>query len=135
MKRHLLLRFGRNGWFWMGALLAVALAMNGLGAEKTPGRLANNLVSEQHGAFRPLDLSKVYVNTFANYTVQQSWSVLPRGLQTLDGVPFQIEGKIEVTGIAAARNGEILPSRVAAIPIGRKIHRLFLLHGTSNTER
>ena len=64
-----------------------------------------------------------------------AWNALPRGRQTFGGVPFELEGRSQVTGMNAARVGDFSPPRLAGIPIGRKATRLFLLHGTDDIEK
>jgi uncharacterized GH25 family protein len=82
------------------------------------------------GDFLPLDLGPVRTKVVSNAPISKSWSALPVGLQTFDGVPFQIGGPIELTGIDDASNGEFHPPRLPAITLGRKAARLHLLHGT-----
>jgi 5-hydroxyisourate hydrolase-like protein (transthyretin family)/thiol-disulfide isomerase/thioredoxin len=79
-----------------------------------------------------LDLSAFAIKP--NGLVSDSWSVLPRGTQSMDGVIFVIDGRLEVTGLAAARSGDFSPDRISGIPVGRKATRLFLLHGASGPE-
>jgi peroxiredoxin len=64
----------------------------------------------------------------------QSWSALPRGSQTFGGVPFRIDGKLALTGLEDARNGEFHATRVT-IPLGRKAARLHLLHGADHDDK
>jgi peroxiredoxin len=79
--------------------------------------------------FHPIDLSRFYTGSFSNSAPSDLWNGVPRGLQTFEGVPFQIEGRIELTGMLDARDGDFFPPRVTGIPVGRKARRLFLLHG------
>jgi len=57
--------------------------------------------------FPPVELSSLYTTSFDQITPE--FPGLPRESQTLGGVPFQIGGKLEVTGTDAARQGEFLP--------------------------
>src|SRR5437667_247983 len=83
----------------------------------------------------PVDLSALCATAFSNSPSPQSWSALPRGLQAFDGVPFRIDGKLEVTGMDDARNGEFHPPAIANIPVGSKAGRLHLVHGAVHEER
>jgi hypothetical protein len=80
--------------------------------------------------FHPVDLSPVLQKRLSEYKPPESWSAPPRGSQVLAGVPFEIEGKIEVTGLGAARDDKFFPTRVSGIKIARKADRLHVLHGT-----
>lgn len=62
------------------------------------------------------------------------WAAVPRGLQRLGGVPFRIEGLIEVTGLNAAREGHFAPPQITGIIVGSRARRLHLLHGALGCE-
>ena len=81
-----------------------------------------------------IDLTPYY-----NVTLTESWhslatgldnslSALPRGLQNLGGIDFDVRGVIQIAG-AQLRGGRF-PSQVKGIKIGRKCQRLHVLHGT-----
>src|SRR5947209_1105854 len=110
---------------WVSAGLVVCLASSPLCAQR---ELAG-------GDYHPADLSALCAATLSNSSSPQSWSALPRGAQMFGGVPFRIDGKLEVTGLDDARNGEFYPTRLANIPIGRKAARLHLLHGADHDDK
>src|SRR5687768_5167690 len=85
--------------------------------------------------FHPVDLSAVLQRRLSTYKPSESWSAPPRGRQVLAGVPFEIEGKIEVTGLGSARDGKFFPTRVSGIKVGRKCDRLHVLHGTGYDDK
>jgi eukaryotic-like serine/threonine-protein kinase len=58
---------------------------------------------------------------------QNNLSELPRGIQTLGGVQFDLRGLIQI-GVNAT-NGLFYPNRVDDIPVRRQCRRLHLLHG------
>lgn len=90
-------------------------------------------VWSQQPVYHPVDLSR-----FASKSrgiASEIGSLLPRGTQAVDGIMFRTDGRVEVAGLAAARAGDFSPTRVSAIPVGRKASRLFLLHGTSGEEQ
>ena len=86
------------------------------------------------GTFHTVDLSRFYTTSFDSLPVGDVWESLPTGRQIVDGVPFQIGGRLEVTGMTAAREGDFAPTRIERIPVGRKAQRLVLLHGTIGPE-
>jgi hypothetical protein len=79
--------------------------------------------------FRTLNLGTYYTQPFTNQWKRKPWSQLPRGLQTFDGIPFQIGGKLELTGLEAARHGDFKPSQVTGIPLQQQAEWIILLHG------
>lgn len=105
---------------WRLAVLLAALACPG------------TATAQEKSAFQPVDLSAFYHETFTNLPVARPWNQIPRGAQNLGGVPFNIGGKLEVTGMDAARHGVFRNARVAGIPAGSKAARLHLLHGAAH---
>ena len=66
-----------------------------------------------------------------DYRPTESWAQVPRGETNFDGVPFLMFGKIDLTGLGRARDGEFQPARVGEIPVGRRAARVHLMHGAS----
>src|SRR5438445_5134276 len=125
-----------RGVLSFGIALAGCLLWPGdAGAPAEPAPLASQRPAGDPPTFHPLDLSRGRANSVSNYLAPPSANSWPRGPQNLEGVPFQIGGQLEVTGLEAARRGEFFPSRVTEIPVGRKAQRLILLHGTRNSEK
>lgn len=87
------------------------------------------------GQFQPIDLSRFIDKPLSTYRPNESWAAPPRGLQTLEGVQFEIVGKIEVTGLGSARDGRFYPSRVAGIPVERKAARVHVLHAAGYADQ
>src|ERR1044072_4432545 len=98
--------------------LAICLANQAAWSAPTP----------TNSSFHLLDLSKFYTYSFTNLSTNRPWTSIPRGRQTNDGVPFQIGGVIELTGMDDARRGILHATEVARIPAGFKAQRLHLLH-------
>src|SRR5439155_17594514 len=112
------------------ALLALAICLsneNALSAATPPG--ATN------SSFHLIDLSRFYTYSFTNLSTNRPWTAIPRGRQTNDGVPFQIGGTIELTGMDDARRGIFYPTEIAGIPAALKAQRLHLLHGTAHPQK
>ena len=114
--------------FWPGRwLLAVLLVMAATGL--TP--------AQERPVFRPVNLTNFYTEIFNGTNSGKSFSgnaatQLPHDEQTLDGTPYHIGGRLEVTGLDAARNGDFRNAQVEGIPIGQKAARLHLLHGAAH---
>ncbi len=81
-----------------------------------------------------IDLSPYY-----NVTLTESWhplaggqdnslSALPRGVQNLGGIDFDVRGIIQVA--SAQLRGGRFPSQVKGIKVGRQCQRFHFLHGT-----
>lgn len=81
-------------------------------------------------AFHPMDCSQL-AKGWNQFKPDECWAVVPRGRQTLEGVPFQLDGTLEVTGLGSARDGRgFYPTRIVGIPVNHKGHRLHVLSGT-----
>lgn len=82
------------------------------------------------GAVEAVDLSEFYGITANRFdTIKQfPWSGVPRGRKVIEGVPFQIGGAINLWGASNAARGLIYPEQIKAIPIGRQVQSLYLLH-------
>src|SRR4051812_14245557 len=79
--------------------------------------------------FSKVDLARFYTTPLSDA------SPLPRGEQTLGGVPFSLGGKVELTGLDAARHGEFRPSEIVGVPVNRKAQRIHVLHGALHGEK
>ncbi|MBN2329714.1 MAG: hypothetical protein JXR73_21415 [Candidatus Omnitrophica bacterium] len=56
---------------------------------------------------------------------------LPQGIQTFDGVHFDIRGVVQLQGGAMKKEGAEYPASVKDIPIGQSIEQFHTLHATS----
>ena len=54
---------------------------------------------------------------------------LPSGVHTFGGVPFDVQGVIQIAGTGMAEVKKRFPAEVDGIPINRKCARLYLFHG------
>lgn len=81
--------------------------------------------------FHPVLLDQFYQRQFVDYRPTESWAQVPRGETNFDGVPFLMFGKIDLTGLGRARDGEFQPARVGEIPVGELATRVHLVHGAS----
>jgi hypothetical protein len=62
---------------------------------------------------------------------QNNLAQLPRGIHAFGGIPFDVEGKLQLCGLSSIKAGRKLPGRVKNIAIHAKGARLNLLHGAS----
>src|SRR5687768_1093859 len=103
----------------------------------TSGSLANAqpIISAPPSAatnrFHPVMLDAFYQRLFSSYRPTDSWAMVPRGVTNLGGVPFRMFGKIDLTGMGRARDGEFQPARVGEISVGQRADRIHVLHGAS----
>src|SRR5437868_8444232 len=88
-----------------------------------------------NSSFHLLDLSRSYTYSFTNLSTNRPWSAIPRGRQTNDGVPFQIGGTVELTGMDDARRGIFYPTEITNVLAGFKAQRLHFLHGTAHAQK
>jgi hypothetical protein len=84
--------------------------------------------------FQFVDLSSL-AGSFAEFADGKPVAALPKGTQTYGNVPFQIGSPIAVTGLEAARGGELFPKELTGIKIGAKARRIHLLHATLFPEK
>lgn len=82
-------------------------------------------------SFYPVALDDFYQKQFIDYRPTDSWAQVPRGEVSFEGVPFLMVGKIDLTGLGRARDGEFQPPTVGEIPVGRHASRMHLIHGAS----
>src|SRR5262245_60516858 len=66
--------------------------------------------------FHPVEMDGFYQRQFMDYRPTDSWAQVPRGETNLGGVPFLMFGKIDLTGLGRARDGEFQPAGTGEIP-------------------
>jgi hypothetical protein len=81
--------------------------------------------------FDPIPLERFYERAFSSYKPTESWALVPQGMTHLGGVPFRMFGKLDLTGLGRARDGEFKPPRIGEIPLGQRAARIHLVHGAS----
>lgn len=98
---------------------------------------ARQLVDETHDATL-IDL-KSFINTSLTDSPSSPKGItadnlaeLPKGRNIYAGVPFDVEGYIQLMGHTFDKYGKRFPVKVEHIPIGRACSRIHVLHGTSN---
>src|SRR5437867_5727935 len=85
--------------------------------------------------FHPVDLSASYSRKSDTFEAGTAWSAVPWGRQTFDGIPFQLGGIMEGTGMGAAQDGWVFAGHYSGIRVGRKAEWIHLLHGTGYDEK
>jgi hypothetical protein len=78
--------------------------------------------------FVPIDLSRFITTAWYDFHPWVSWNGPPGGLQCLDDVPFQIDGVAQFRALNPRAPGEVMPTRVEKIPVGRPFTQIHLLH-------
>ncbi|HXG47730.1 MAG TPA: carboxypeptidase-like regulatory domain-containing protein, partial [Methylomirabilota bacterium] len=110
---------------WGAAVWAAAwLALPGLAAD----------VATPNGAFTFVTLDRHLTSWFSNAAPAEPWSRIPIGSNS-SNLPFDIKGRIELTGMEAARLGAFAPTEARGISVAAKARRLLILHATENTAR
>ena len=67
----------------------------------------------------------------AGDTNQNTLAQLPKGTHLFAGIPFDVEGRVQLQGRSLLGENPTLPVRAKNIAIGRLCDRIFLLHGAS----
>ncbi len=129
------MRSPRFAFYWVAAACAVVFfaPLSGNSAEAVQASPASAGVAATPGKevrFHCLEIAPFVRKRLDQYRADESWGMVPRGPQRFGGVPFQLMGKLEITGMGAARDGRFYPSRFSGIVAGRKARRLHVLHGT-----
>ena len=78
-----------------------SIALSGIASEESPSATKPAATGE----IFPVDLSGFVGKTWDKIRPGTSWSVVPHGQHTLEGIPYQLDGVIEVTGMC------LLPQR------------------------
>src|SRR5438477_4959567 len=119
--------FARRNWPGRSALAALigAVIWNPVRSQ----------VNQPAADFHPVDLSMSYSRKSDTFEAGTAWSAVPWGRQSLDGIPFQLGGTMELTGMGAAQDGWVYPGSYNGIRVGQKAGWIHLLHGTGYDEK
>lgn len=91
------------------------------------GLLASTMaLSAAEPQFQPVDLSPHFHLPWSAYRPSHEWTPPSAGRQLLNGVPFELAGVVQLTGMNQV-NTDFRPTS-AAFPVGRKFTRVHLLH-------
>src|SRR4051794_30527874 len=82
-----------------------------------------------YAPFQPVPLNGFYQRLLSSYSAREAWGAVPRGLQRYDGIPFLLEGKIELNGMGPTRDNNFMPTRLREIPVNRRILRVHWIGG------
>lgn len=79
---------------------------------------------------QPLDLTKYYGLKAEQFDAikQYPWPTVPRGSQTLAGVPLEIGGMFALYGEENAKRGLKYPEELRGIEVGRPFESLYICH-------
>lgn len=81
----------------------------------------------------PINLTSFYDLHASDPSQFGTWEVVPKGLQTFNGIPFDVGGMIRLFGRVPPPHGTIYRNEVTGIEVGRRFEKLHLLHGTGWT--
>ncbi len=84
--------------------------------------------------FVQLDLRPFYNRPAESWPPGTSWGGLPHGQLEFSGVPFDVEGVFQLTGMTSLRDDDYHVQRVV-IPAGHKAGWIHLLHGMEHVGR
>jgi len=103
-------------------------AAKGRPAAQLEGKVA---AKGKAGEAVPLDLSALVQMKAEDFdkSRQYPWPAVPRGKQTLAGVPVEIQGAAMLFGQRNADRGQIYIESITGIPCDQKFAALYILHG------
>jgi RNA polymerase sigma factor (sigma-70 family) len=85
--------------------------------------------------FVPLSLAQADGTPLTNFTTGRLWGVLPKGRQSYDGIPFEIDRRVQLHGNVDARESRRHPASVIGIPVHESLSRLHMVQGANLGER
>ena len=108
----------------------------GLGNFATPELARTIPTRDQQAETNLLDLTDYYNSALISAEAERTVELfdLPRGLQTLAGVPFDVRGLIRLGGPTTATDPKF-PTKVSGIALNRTCRRLYFLHGAISIVR
>ncbi len=114
----------RHSMISLAALLLIGAVMSSCASDQVAES------PESDPGFHPVDLTHYYDKQAGSWPAGSCWSVVPWGHHIYDGVPFECDGILQLTGIDAARRvGEVFPGRYTEIPVGSAGAWIHLVHG------
>jgi hypothetical protein len=122
--------------FVFGGLLAILLVLM---VYRRAGPVPQSAMrAEERAAVAPTNMVALNLTNFFNADLDVPWNgtsypgddlaELPRGLQKFDGVRFDIQGVIQLSGREWKKRGLRYPEKVEGMPVQRACRYLFLLH-------
>ena len=91
---------------------------------------AKTFQTEAEPRLNSVDLAAFY-DEDASFNAPGCWQAVPRGLQTLGGIPFRIDGLIQLWGEGPAGIGRNYREKVEGIPLEANFQTLYALHAAS----
>jgi RNA polymerase sigma factor (sigma-70 family) len=85
--------------------------------------------------FVPLSLAQADGTPLTNFTTGRLWGVLPKGRHNYDGVPFEMDRRVQLHGNVDARESRRHPASVIGIPVHQSLSKLHLVQGANISER
>jgi hypothetical protein len=115
--------------------IVAALLLTAWGAANTRAATLEKVgANPMEQRLNPVDLTPFY-DKDPSFDGPGCWQAVPRGLQTIANVPFNIAGIIQLWGQGPAGIGRNYRERVEGIPVAGMFQTLYILHGSSFTTR
>jgi hypothetical protein len=118
-------------WKFLAAVVC-GILVTGCTKSSSPGQAA---VRSKPVQGQPIDLSRQYNGPLTGWVPSSApgndLATLPPGLQTFEGMPFEIQGVIQLSGAMYKERGETFPERVENIPVKRQCKALHFLQASS----
>jgi hypothetical protein len=104
-------------------------------ASSTSDSIPSAAKSTQSLVTQPLEIVDLveFYDRDPSFDAPGCWQAVPRGLQTLANVPFQIGGLIQLWGEGPSGIGRNYRETVEGIPVKGKFQTIYVLHGSSFT--
>lgn len=93
---------------------------------------AKTVASDTEPKLNSIELTAFY-DEDASFNAPGCWQAVPRGMQTLSGIPFRIAGLIQLWGAGPEGIGRHYRETVEGIPAAGKFQTFYVLHATSFT--
>lgn len=103
-----------------------------------PGKVLGVLPRDPNADRKSIDLTKNYtlgLDEDASGRYGYTLSILPKGIQKLGNVQYDLRGIVQVSGKVFAARNKVFPEAVKGIQVGLKCHTLYFLHASRWTEQ
>jgi len=95
---------------------------------------ALTLTAADEASYSVISLETTGAKLLSTYAPDNAWALVPTGRTNYGGVPFDVSRKLQLHGNQAAKDNRFYPQRIIGIPVGLRLSRLHVLHGTDLSE-
>ena len=114
-------RNGRSNWSVWPVMLVALLGFGTLTDGLSPNVAEGEIERAMNANLTLLDLSMDYDLLEDEKSQFGTWEVVPKGLQVLGGVPFDVGGMVRLFGTIPPPHGTTYRDEVTGIPVGRAV--------------